>query len=358
MNDVARTPVTADRPPEPSPDPAPGPAGGGSGITVRLLAGYALRVVLIALGYYAGGLVGLLREVTVAGATVTPFWPPTGVAVACLLAFGLRVWPGVALGALLVVTGMGPLSWTALGLVAGNTLSPVLACLLLRRAGFRAQVDRLRDGVSLVFLGALLGMLVSPTVGTFMVVAGGGLSPDDFWPVWAAWWAGDAVGVLVVTPLLLALRRPGRPRDAAQIAEAAALGAATILLALVVTRSPVSLLFLVYPLLVWAALRFQLVGGAVCTAVLSLCATWAATDHAGVFARQNLFEGMITLQALNGSAALTALLLAAVTAERRSTQRRIAAACEDLAEMVDVLAPQGRGPRSFPAGSRTGQRQG
>ncbi|WP_240510406.1 MASE1 domain-containing protein, partial [Streptomyces albus] len=220
MNDVARTPVTADRPPEPSPDPAPGPAGGGSGITVRLLAGYALRVVLIALGYYAGGLVGLLREVTVAGATVTPFWPPTGVAVACLLAFGLRVWPGVALGALLVVTGMGPLSWTALGLVAGNTLSPVLACLLLRRAGFRAQVDRLRDGVSLVFLGALLGMLVSPTVGTFMVVAGGGLSPDDFWPVWAAWWAGDAVGVLVVTPLLLALRRPGRPRDAAQIAEA------------------------------------------------------------------------------------------------------------------------------------------
>ncbi|NSC24398.1 hypothetical protein FM076_25895 [Streptomyces albus subsp. chlorinus] len=355
MSDVARSETTANQTPARSPAPA---GGGPDGIRTRLLAGYLLRVVLIALCYYAGGLLGLLREVTVEGAVVTPFWPPTGVAVAGLLTFGLRMWPGVTLGALLVVTDMGPLSWTATGFVAGNTLAPVLSCLLLRRAGFRPELDRLRDGVSLVFLGAFPGMLVSATVGTMMTVAGDYLTLDDFWPVWSAWWAGDAVGVLVVTPLLLALRKLGRPRDGAQIAEAAALGVATVLLAALVTRSPVSLLFLVYPLLVWAALRFQLAGAAVCTAILSVSATWAATDRVGVFARQNLIEGMITLQALNGSAALTALLLAAVTAEKRNTQRRIAAACEDLADMVDVLAPQGRGPRSFPAGGRTGQRQG
>ncbi|MGY1438608.1 MASE1 domain-containing protein [Streptomyces reniochalinae] len=358
MSGVAPTHSTADRAPDPS--PAPGgrarPERGAGRIRGRLLAGYVLRVVLIALGYYAGGLVGLLWHVSVEGATVTPFWPPTGIAVACLLLFGAGVWPGVTLGALLVVNGIGPLSLTSVGFIAGNTLAPLLSCALLRRTGFRTDLDRFRDAVCLVFLGAFLGMLVSATVGTLMTVAGDGLTLSHFWPVWSAWWAGDAVGVLVVTPLLLALRKLDVPRDRARIAEAVALAAATAALGLLVTRSTISLLFLVYPLLVWAALRFQLAGAAVCTAILSVSATWAATDRAGVFARQDLIEGMITLQALNGSAALTALLLAAVTAERRNTQRRIAAACDDLAEMVEVLAPKGRGPRNFPAGGRTGQR--
>ncbi|WP_433098583.1 MASE1 domain-containing protein [Streptomyces sp. CA-250714] len=317
-----------------------------------------LRLVVLALCYYAGGRLGLVWKVTVEGAVVTPFWPPTGIAVAGLLYFGLRVWPGVALGSLLVLLNMGPLSWTAAGSVAGSTLAPLVACFLLHRVGFREQVDRLRDGVSLVFLGAFLGMLVSATMGCLMLVAGDHLGPHDFWPVWSAWWAGDAVGVLVVTPLLLSLPKLGRPRSWMQAAEALGLGAATTTLAILVTRSPIDLLFLVFPLLVWAALRFQLLGCAVSTTILAVAATGAATERSGVFARQDLITDMITLQALNGTAALTTLLLAAVTAEKRNTHRRIAAACDDLAEMVEVLAPQGRGPRSFPAGGRTGQRQG
>ncbi|MEU7315736.1 MASE1 domain-containing protein [Streptomyces sp. NPDC007083] len=356
MNDVPPSETPADRPPEPAPAPAGAALLGDT--RSRLLAAYVLRLVVLALLYYGGGRLGLLWKVAVEGAVVTPFWPPTGIAVAGLLWFGLRVWPGVALGALLVLTNMGPLGWTSLGSVAGSTLAPVLACLLLRRAGFREQVDRLRDGVSLVFLAAFLGMLVSATVGTLMVVAGGNLTLHEFWPVWSAWWAGDAVGVLVVTPLLLSLPKLGRPRSVLQAVEALGLGAATTVLAIVVTRAPMDLLFLIFPLLVWAALRFQLAGCAVSTTILAVAATGAATARVGVFAREDLITGMITLQALNGSAALTTLLLAAVTAEKRNTHRRIAAACEDLAEMVEVLAPQGRGPRSFPAGGRTGQRQG
>ncbi|MBO8185517.1 MASE1 domain-containing protein [Streptomyces spirodelae] len=356
MNGVAPpNETTADRTPEPSPFPVWPLTGGTRG---GMVAAYVLCIVVLALSYYAGGRLGLLWRVEVEGAVVTPFWPPTGIAVAGLLYFGLRVWPGVALGSLLVLLYMGPLSWTAAGSVAGSTLAPVVACFLLRRVGFREQVDRLRDGVSLVFLGALLGMLVSATVGCLMLVAGGNLQLREYWPVWSAWWAGDAVGVLVVTPLLLSLPKLGRPRNWVQAGEAVGLAAATTAVAIVVTRAPIDLLFLVFPLLVWAALRFQLAGSAVSTTILAIAATWGATDRAGVFARQDLITDMVTLQALNGSAALTTLLLAAVTAEKRNTHRRIAAACDDLAEMVEVLAPQGRGPRSFPAGGRTGQRQG
>lgn len=320
----------------------------------RRAAVYWLRVLLIAGCYYAGGRVGLLRHVTVEGAVVTPFWPPTGIAVSFLLYFGPRVWPGLALGALLVVTGMGPLGPTTVGFVAGNTISPLIAYVLLRRAGFRIELDRLRDGVSLVFLGAFLGMLTSATFGTLMTVVNDNIELTQFWPVWSAWWAGDAVGVLVITPLLLALRKVRLPAGWRRMAEAAVLVAVTTALAFLATRSPVNLLFLVFPLLVWASLRFQLAGAALCTAIVSVAATWAATDSVGGFEHHTLIEGMISLQALNGSAALTALLLAAVTAEKHNTQRKIEQACEELAEMVDRLAPRGHRPRSFPSGERTG----
>ncbi|MFF8332172.1 MASE1 domain-containing protein [Streptomyces cacaoi] len=312
----------------------------------RRLAADCLRVVVIAVVYYAGGRLGLLREVTVEGAVVTPFWPPTGIAVSALLFFGYRAWPGIAIGATLVIWTMADgLDLSSIGFVAGNTLAPLLSYALLRRTGFRHQLDRLRDGAGLVFLGAFAGMLISATTGALMAVTGGDIDPPDFWPVWTAWWAGDVVGVLVVTPLLLAVPRLRRPRGWPAAAEAVVLMVATALLSVFATRSTVNLLFLVFPLLVWASLRFQLAGSAFCVAVVSVSATWAATERTGGFARHSLIEGMISLQALNGSAALTALLLAAVTAEKRNTLRRIEEACAELAEMVDRLAPGSRSTR-------------
>lgn len=319
--------------------------GGAATCRVRGAAGW-LRllalVLVIAVCYYAGGRLGLVWQVSVESAVVTPFWPPTGIAVSALLLFGFRVLPGVTLGSLLVVAEMGSLNPTTVGFIVGNTLAPSVAYLLLRRTGFRIELDRLRDGASLVFLGALAGMLISATSGTGMLLANDNLRSEEFWPVWSAWWAGDAVGVLVVTPLLLTVRGMRLPRGWPQTLEVVALLVGTVLVAVIATRSPLNLLFLVFPLLTWAALRFQLAGAAWCTCIVSVAATAAATDQVGPFARDSLIEGMISLQALNGAAALTALLLAAVTAEKRNTQIKIEQACVELAEMVDQLTPRRR----------------
>ncbi|MGW7370267.1 MASE1 domain-containing protein, partial [Streptomyces sp. NPDC054841] len=105
------------------------------------------------------------------------------------------------------------------------------------------------------------------------------------------------------------------------------------------TRSSASLLFLVFPLLMWAALRFQLPGAAPCVLVVSVLAISAATDEAGPFAGHSLFATMGTLQALNGSAALTGLLLAAIVTEQITIRRKIEQACGELAEVVDRLVP-------------------
>ncbi|MFI6151242.1 MASE1 domain-containing protein [Kitasatospora sp. NPDC051170] len=336
----------------------------------RLARAAAFQLAVTAV-YLGAGRIGLLEQVVIGGAKVTPLWPPTGIALTCLLLFGLRVWPAVALGAFLVIASSGPPTWGAAGIVAGNTLAPVAAYLMLRRARFRIELDRLRDGMALVFLGAFAGMLVSSLIGTAVLILNGDLPADGFWSTWSAWWTGDAMGVLVVTPVLLALRtarlRADRPTDDRPTddrlttdwlstdrltadrlttdrrrfdwVEPVLLLAGTVGASVVATSTTLSVLFLVFPFLIWAALRFQQLGAASCVLLVSVLTVTAATHQAGPFAGHGLVAAMVTLQALNGCAALTGLLLAAIVAEQRDTYRRIEQATVELAEVVNRLAP-------------------
>ncbi|MYW08776.1 hypothetical protein GT034_10530 [Streptomyces sp. SID2563] len=308
-----------------------------------------LRVVGVAAAYYGAARLGLLREVTVHGAVVTPLWPPTGIALGCLLYFGLRVWPGIAVGSLVVV-GMlgGTVTPSTLVVAAGNTLAPLCAYALLRRTGFRRELDRLRDGVVLVFLGAMAAMVVGATAGTTMLVVDGKLPAEHFWSVWAAWWAGDAMGVLVVTPVVLVLDRVRLPRLTDRWAEALALLAVAVAGTLIATRSSLSMLYLVFPIVIWAALRFRLAGSAPCALLVSVMAIVAGTDQDGPFAEHSMVEVMINLTVLNGAVALTSLLLAAIVTEQQNIRHRIERACEELAEVVDQLAP-GRSAAAWPS---------
>lgn len=92
-------------------------------------------------------------------------------------------------------------------------------------------------------------------------------------------------------------------------------------------------------MIIWAAVRFQLAGSAPVTLLVSVLTISAATDHAGPFADHTLLEVMINLQALNGAAALTGLLLAALVTEQNNIRLKIEQVCEDLAELVEHLAP-------------------
>lgn len=309
---------------------------------LRRLAPAALTILALAGVYYATARIGLLEQVVVAGAQVTPLWPPTGISLSCLLLLGLRTWPGIALGTLLVVASISDLQVSVIGIMAGNTLAPVCAYWMLRRVGFRTELDRLRDGVALVALGAFAGMLISATIGTGTLFLSGALPAGGFWKTWVAWWSGDAMGILVVTPLILAFRAlPRRHWDVPghRWAEAATLLTVSVLVSLVAVSSELSLLFLVFPLIVWAALRFQLAGAAPIVLLVSVLAIAAAHGRKGPFQGQSLLEAMINLQALNASAALTALLLSAIIAEQNSIRRKIEQACRELSEVVERLAP-------------------
>lgn len=298
------------------------------------------RTLGVAAAYFLAAEIGL--ELALVRGQVTPLWPPTGIALACLLLFGMRCWPGITLGAFAANVLVGP-TLPAVALISlGNTIAPVAACLLLAKTGFRNDLRRLRDVLALVLIAALGGMLISSTIGTGTLIAAGALPPGEFWATWSVWWTGDAMGVLVVAPVLLVAwtgRWRRRVPPPLRVLEAIALMAGVLVVTLLVTRLPFTMLFPVFPLLIWAALRFQHAGVAPCNLVVSVTVVLAAVGRHGPFAGLDLLPTMITLQLFNGAATLTGLLLAAIISERDAAERALERAVAQMSDAVRALEP-------------------
>jgi integral membrane sensor domain MASE1 len=331
-----------------------------SGWPVRRYANAALPILAVAISYYVTARLGLLQELV--GDQVTPYWPPTGVALAALLVFGLRIWPGIAIGAFTLNATIGSSLAAAPIITVGNTLAPICAYLLLRRADFRTEIDRRRDALALVFLGALAGMLLSATIGTAALLLVDAIPAGDFWSTWSVWWTGDAMGVLVVAPFLLVLRAGLQTRRHIpwyRWVEAVGVIVCTLLVIVAAVTSSYDVKFLVFPCLIWAALRFQMAGAAPCAFVVSTVAIIATVNDSGPFADHDLFTTMVTLQAFNGSTTLTALILAAIIAERNAASEQVERA---VTQLTSLLGRLDRGhnnielQRSLPTVSETDER--
>jgi integral membrane sensor domain MASE1 len=304
----------------------------------------SLRVLITAATYYTAAELGL--HLAAVRGHIAPLWLPIGVAVVSLLLFGGWTCPGITLAAFAVNLPLGPSVPVVAVIAVGNTAAPACAYLLLRRAGFHLDLDRVRDALALVFLAAFGSMLISATVGTTALFLGGAVPPGQYWQTWSVWWTGDAMGVLVIVPFLLVLRtarmrdlRSARMRDLRPVRwlELAVLLGCTLLVAAVVTASPYDLLFLIFPLLIWAALRFEHTGAAPCVLIVAMAAAVAATKGYGPFAHHSVFGRLVVLQTFNSAAALTALLLAAMVSERNCARLTIDRVAADLSKMTDDL---------------------
>lgn len=275
-------------------------------------------LMLVTAAYYLGARLGL--TLSLVERNVTPLWPPTGIAVAAFLVFGRSLWPAVAVAALAVNLPISESVVAAVATAAGNTLAPLVAVTLLNRVGFRRQLDRLRDALAIVFLGALLSMAVSATIGATTLAASGTIDGGEFGTAWVVWWTGDAMGVLVIAPFLLSLAmfREAKPWSSRQVVEEAVILAAVVGLLIWASTTTLPILFAAIPLLGYASLRLQLRGAAPAAMVASLILTWAATRELGPFEGRTLFAQMFTLQAFNACAALTSFFLAAMVTERRA----------------------------------------
>jgi integral membrane sensor domain MASE1 len=284
---------------------------------------YAIRIALLAGVYYGAAKLGL--SLAFAAPSVTAIWPPTGIALAALVLWGYRLWPGVALGALLANTWTGVPLYSVLGITAGNTLEALAGAYLLRElAGFRPSLERVRDVVALAVLGGAVSTTVSATIGATSLLVGNEVGSGDFGSVWRTWWLGDMGGDLVVAPaLLVAVTHWPYRRAPGLLLEAVVVALAMAGLSVLAFTSTVPYTYLVFPPLVWAALRFWQPGALGATLILASIAIPLTEGNSGPFSGHSPDDRLLLAQTFIGVAGLTALVLAAVITERRRAEEAV-----------------------------------
>jgi integral membrane sensor domain MASE1 len=161
---------------------------------------YAGAVALVALIYYLAGRIGL--ELAYLDGAFAALWPPAGVGLALLFLYGLRLWPGIVIGDLLLGDFSTPLG-TVLAQTVGNTVAVVVGALLLRRlTSGRGRLDRVADVLAFVAC-ALVTALVSAAFGPPALRFGDVIPAGELGRVFRTWTLSDATGALLIAPVIL-----------------------------------------------------------------------------------------------------------------------------------------------------------
>jgi len=310
----------------------------------RLVSQLAL-VASLTLIYFVAGKLGL--RLAFVNASATAVWPPTGIGLAATLLLGYGLWPAILLGAFLVnVTTSGAVI-TSLAIAVGNTLESILGAYLVNRfAHSRHVFERTRDLFAYVLLACIVSTSVSATVGVTSLMVSGLATWASYGPIWLTWWLGDAVGALVVAPVLvLWAMNPRVYWNRSRSLEAVLLCLAALLFALTVFgrlffigSQHYPLEFLILPIIVWAAFRFGQRGAATLALGLSGIAIWGTLAGFGPFVRGSPHEALLLLQAFMGIITLTGLGMAVVVAERQQATRAAERAAERTLRLQQVTA--------------------
>jgi PAS domain S-box-containing protein len=281
--------------------------------------------VFLAIVYFSGAELGL--SLASLHSNVTPVWPPAGIAVASLLIFGPRLWPGIFAGALAANLMTDIPAAAAFSIAIGNTALPLVAYwLLLRLVRWRETLDSVSEVMAFVVFAAVLAPLVSATVGSLSLCISGAAAWDRFTPLWLTWWMGDGFGALIVGSLLLTWSNPGK-LNSRDWPELAALFVLLLIVVLIIFAGwfpgPVKtypLAYLCLPCLLWAALRFdqRIVTSAI--VVMAALAVWGASKGYGAFAQKNPNVSLLLLMSFVGTTTLMILVVGAVMNERRRAQ--------------------------------------
>jgi integral membrane sensor domain MASE1 len=291
----------------------------------RFLKDLAALAVLAAV-YFAAGKLGL--KLAFVNASATAVWPCTGIALAAFLILGYRVWPAILAGAFLVNQTTAGSVATSLGISVGNTLEGVVGCYLVTRfAAGRKAFERAQDVFKFAFLAGVVSTAVSATIGVTTLALAGFASWTIYGSIWSTWWLGDAVGAVVVTPLLILWwENPRLNWTRKQLIELVLLFLGLFFTGWIIfggrfhaALKNYPLEYLCIPFLIWAAFRFGRRKAATAIFLLAAIATWGTSQGFGPFARESQNTSLLLLQSFIAIMAVTAMTLAAEFTEHQRT---------------------------------------
>jgi PAS domain S-box-containing protein len=272
-------------------------------------------------------------------------WPPSGIAFAALLLLGFRYWPGILLGAFAAnfvefavngtLSGV-PAFAASLSIAAGNTLEALCGTWLLRRfVGTGPLLDEPKRVYAFVAAAAVMS-LVGASAGMASLLVSGVVPLQALRQVGLIWWLGDAAGILVVTPFILAWsRRPWAGRWNARVVIVTGAGLLVLGLALHLlfgrhydaVQSHRALALLLLPTVGWASFRYGMRGVTLLLLLLNGAAVVGTTQGLGPFSTGALNDALSSLEVFIALSCMVGMVLAS---DREAHLRRPGQAREAL----------------------------
>jgi PAS domain S-box-containing protein len=302
---------------------------------------YAAQVGVLAALYFAVAKLSLLLAIPPGYATAV--WPPSGLAVAAILLAGNRMWPGVWLGAALANLTVQASAVAAVLIGTGNALEALIGAALIRRLiGVRHRFESGEDVFKFVALAALAAT-VAASIGVSAIAIAGATGLSDFALNWWTWWQGDLTGIIVFAPVILFwTARPSRTLSTSKKIEATAFALLLASAGYIVFGSGIAslgfspALLLTFPLIIWAALRFeQLEVAAAVTALCAIAVVYTIVGR-GPFVSASVNASLLLLLAFVGIVAMTGFVLSAVVGQRRRAKGALHQAHDELELRVSL----------------------
>jgi PAS domain S-box-containing protein len=280
-------------------------------------------ILLLAAVYFVAAKLSL--QLAIPPGYATAVWPPSGIALAAMLLWGPRLWPGIWLGAALINFTIDASPLLAVLIATGNTLEAVVGGTLIRRfTGTRGYFDSGEDVVKFVALTAL-SATIAAAVGVASLALLKALPSSEFVVNAWTWWQGDASGMIIVTPLIASWAVGAWPRwSLPKAIEGASLASALALVTLVIfgDAPPLPLAFITLPFIIWVSIRFGQREVTTVSAMVCAIAIWYTIQGRGPFGLGSSNVSLLILVAYTSTLVLTGLVLSAVIGER---ERAIAA---------------------------------
>ena len=321
-----------------------GPAPRSAGARARGPA-YLLELALLALVYYGAGWAAL--QLAGSGSKqISLVWFDTGIALAVLVLRGRRLWPAILIASFATNLSSGAPALTSAWIAGGDTLEALIGATALVRVGFHPSLRRLHDVASLFLLAACLSTVAGATLGVLALCATGVVPWSGFSASWSSWWIGDAVSDLVGAPFIFVwVDQARREWRFDRLGEAMLLMLAMLLLSLAVfvgrgSSVPYPVHYLIFPAVIWAALRLGQHGTA--TLVLGAASVSIVATHNGhgPFVTASMDSSLLQVTLFMAVVSVTGLFLGAATAERNRSERRRSADYARLRLSEERLARQ------------------
>ena len=311
----------------------------------RLWVEYLLKSTLIFGAYLLTARLGLALHPVHHFATY--IWAPSGIALASIYILGYRYWPAV-IGAAFLANYLngGPIATSVL-IGVGNTLEPVTGAYLLHYVGFKAKLTRVKDIVYLVLLAALFSSLISATIGVMSLLASNVISQSTFFNTWSAWWTGDALGVLIISPLLFVwLTLPKNLKiNKYRLLEATAVAILFLVASLVafkglpgITFKPLATSYVIYPFFLWVGIRFKQEGSVLAIFANAAIGVWGVITTYNQNPQGNIVIEILQLQLFLAFTAISVLIITAIAIEQTSLRKKQLSYTARTAQLIQEKA--------------------